>query len=138
MYHNHFASHQNGEVGITLNIDWAEPVYGDNADHLAASDRAIQFHLGWFAHPIFIDGAYPAIMREKVLTLSDCIVTCSNKRQIFIFLIYRLTPRANSRDSRNRDSRHSQQKRWLRFRVHQTFWALTFTRLEWLPLNPAT
>ena len=22
--------------------------------------------LGWFAHPIFVDGAYPEVMREKV------------------------------------------------------------------------
>ena len=66
LYQRQFAATQNGKVGITLNIDWAEPVNPKDGNHLEASDRAIQFHLGWFAHPIFINGAYPVVMREKV------------------------------------------------------------------------
>ena len=66
LYQRQFAETQNGKVGITLNIDWAEPVNPKDGNHLEASDRAIQFHLGWFAHPIFINGAYPDVMREKV------------------------------------------------------------------------
>ena len=66
LYQREFATTQNGKVGITLNIDWAEPANRKDGDHLEASNRAIQFQLGWFAHPIFINGAYPDVMRKKV------------------------------------------------------------------------
>lgn len=31
-----------------------------------ASERAMQFSLGWFANPIFGDGDYPTVMREQI------------------------------------------------------------------------
>ena len=69
LYQREFAPAQNGKVGITLNIDWAEPVNPKDVNHLEASNRAIQFHLGWFAHPIFVNGDYPDVMRENVNAL---------------------------------------------------------------------
>ena len=38
---------------------------------LEASDRVIQFALGWFAQPILLTGDYPAVMREKIDAKSE-------------------------------------------------------------------
>ena len=66
VYEKEFAALQNGQVGITLNIFWAEPADPHDPSHVGASDTFIQFELGWFAHPIFVNGSYPDVMREKV------------------------------------------------------------------------
>ena len=34
--------------------------------HIKAAEDQLQFFGGWFAHPIFINGQYPPIMRDKV------------------------------------------------------------------------
>ena len=34
--------------------------------HIKAAEDQLQFFGGWFAHPIFIDGQYPPVMRDKV------------------------------------------------------------------------
>lgn len=56
-----------GQIGITLNMHWVEPEDYNNAAHLAAQERKIQFLVGWFAKPILVDGMYPDIMRQKVI-----------------------------------------------------------------------
>jgi len=66
LYKNKFSEGQGGQVGITLNIHWAEPQDPLNTTHREASETTIQFSLGWFAQPILVDGKYPAVMREKV------------------------------------------------------------------------
>jgi beta-glucosidase/6-phospho-beta-glucosidase/beta-galactosidase len=58
-----------GEISITLDSVWYEPNSDDPEDQ-AASERAMQFSLGWFANPVFGSGDYPAIMKEKVLEKS--------------------------------------------------------------------
>lgn len=55
-----------GQFGITLNVGWSEPDDPFNPDHLKASERALQFDFGWFAHPIVINGNYPQVMIDKV------------------------------------------------------------------------
>ena len=55
-----------GQVGITLNINWNQPFNATNADHIQASMTQLQFSGGWFANPIFVNGQYPDVMREKV------------------------------------------------------------------------
>ena len=50
----------------SLNIHWAEPLEPTNPDHLLASETVVQFALGWFAQPIFVDGTYPSVMRMKI------------------------------------------------------------------------
>ena len=65
-YYSKYADTQGGKVGISLNIHWAEPQDPKNPEHILASNRVVQFALGWFAQPIFLDGSYPSIMREKV------------------------------------------------------------------------
>ena len=64
-YHQDFAT-QGGKVGISLNINWAEPRDETNEDDVAASDTVLNFSFGWYAHPIFIDGNYPPVMRSKI------------------------------------------------------------------------
>ena len=58
-----------GEISITLDTDWKEP-YSDSNEDLAAAERAMQFKLGWYAHPIFVNGDYPDVMKEQVLKKS--------------------------------------------------------------------
>ena len=60
-----------GQIGITLNSAWAEPLDPYDASDLAASETDMQFGLGWYAQPILMDGKYPSIMREKVCTLLE-------------------------------------------------------------------
>jgi lactase-phlorizin hydrolase len=55
-----------GQVGITLNIQWAQPKNSSDEAHREASDRAIQFELGWFAHPVLVNGDYPQVMKDKI------------------------------------------------------------------------
>ena len=53
-------------MGITLNVDWFEPLDSSNLSHVEACNTKLQFFAGWFANPIYIDGKYPEIMRQKV------------------------------------------------------------------------
>ena len=55
-----------GQCGITLNVNWAEPLDFQNETHIEASNTIAQFALGWFAHAIFINGDYPQVMKDKV------------------------------------------------------------------------
>nr|XP_022342919.1 uncharacterized protein LOC111136393 isoform X1 [Crassostrea virginica] len=66
MYKHAFKPSQNGMVGITLNINWAQPKNTSDPAHWEASNRAIQFELGWFAHPILLNGDYPQVMKNQV------------------------------------------------------------------------
>ena len=53
-----------GQIGITLNIDWAEPASESDADY-NASQRRLIFSGGWFADPIYF-GDYDDVMKEYV------------------------------------------------------------------------
>ena len=66
LYHEKFASSQQGSCGITLNIHWAEPKQPNDIYDMDAVERYLQFNFGWFAHPILKDGKYPIIMRQKI------------------------------------------------------------------------
>ncbi|XP_057626305.1 lactase/phlorizin hydrolase-like [Chionomys nivalis] len=65
-YDLHHRQEQQGRVGIVLNSDWAEPLDGESPQDLAAAERFLQFMLGWFAHPIFVDGNYPTTLRAQI------------------------------------------------------------------------
>ncbi len=39
-----------GEVGISLNADWEEPLDNDNSAHREAAERALQISLGTLLH----------------------------------------------------------------------------------------
>ncbi|KAL3857520.1 hypothetical protein ACJMK2_012180 [Sinanodonta woodiana] len=66
LYDTRWRKSQNGTVGITLNTDWTEPMDPWDPEDCEASERAQQFRFGWFAHPIFVDGDYPEVMRSKI------------------------------------------------------------------------
>ena len=58
-------------MGITLNVGWSEPYDMYNPSDLEASDRDINFNLGWFAHPIYVNGDYPEVMKANVAEKSQ-------------------------------------------------------------------
>jgi len=62
-YRMEFKPKQQGRIGITLNMDWKEPLSSSESD-LAAQRRALAWQLGWFADPIY-RGHYPAAMRSR-------------------------------------------------------------------------
>lgn len=61
LYRDQFKSQQHGEIGITLNGDWAMP-YDNSPENVAAAQRALDFAIGWFADPVYL-GHYPESMR---------------------------------------------------------------------------
>lgn len=64
VYRSEFQEKQQGQIGITLNCDWREPLTDSQADKQAAQ-RSLEFFLGWFADPVYF-GHYPAVMIERV------------------------------------------------------------------------
>ncbi|CAH1269389.1 LCTL [Branchiostoma lanceolatum] len=65
-YDKEFRAKQGGELGITLSCTWAEPKNPESEEDAAAAERLLQFHMGWFAHPIFLNGDYPDVMKEYI------------------------------------------------------------------------
>lgn len=66
LYNSHHRPQQQGRVGIVLNSDWAEPLSPGRPEDLGAAEHFLHFMLGWFAHPIFVDGDYPAALRAQI------------------------------------------------------------------------
>jgi len=62
-YHSNFRAKQAGKIGITLNMDFKEPLTLSPGD-IAAQGRAMDWQLGWFADPIY-RGDYPESMRRR-------------------------------------------------------------------------
>lgn len=56
---------------MTLNCDWWQPRNPDDPADWEAAERAMDFHCGWFKHPIFKTGDYPDVMKEYVKAKSD-------------------------------------------------------------------
>ncbi|KTF84191.1 hypothetical protein cypCar_00047321 [Cyprinus carpio] len=66
IYNDNYRKLQGGKVGIALNSDWAEPMNPSIDQDVAAAERYLNFMLGWFAHPIFVDGDYPTVLKEQI------------------------------------------------------------------------
>ncbi|KAL4365342.1 hypothetical protein AHAS_Ahas07G0096500 [Arachis hypogaea] len=64
VYKTKYQAHQKGQIGVTLVTHYFEPKNNNDADRQAAT-RALEFMLGWYAHPITY-GDYPASMRSSV------------------------------------------------------------------------
>lgn len=69
-YKENFQAKQGGKVTLALSSGWAVPKT-DSAKDKAAADRYMQFHLGIFAHPIFINGDYPDLVKNIVGNRSE-------------------------------------------------------------------
>jgi len=63
VYRTKYAN-QKGQIGITNNCDWREPLT-DKPEDKEAAQRALEFFLAWFADPIY-KGDYPEVMRERL------------------------------------------------------------------------
>ncbi|THG13340.1 hypothetical protein TEA_026138 [Camellia sinensis var. sinensis] len=63
-YREKYQEKQKGRIGILLDFVWYEPLTRSKADNYAAQ-RARDFHIGWFIHPI-VYGEYPKTMQEIV------------------------------------------------------------------------
>uniref|UniRef100_A0A8C3A7B8 beta-glucosidase n=1 Tax=Cyclopterus lumpus TaxID=8103 RepID=A0A8C3A7B8_CYCLU len=70
-YDDKYRKSQSGLVSIALNADWIEPKDVNVPREVVAADRALQFKLGWFAHPIFKNGDYPDAMKWQVGNKSE-------------------------------------------------------------------
>ncbi|KAK8559796.1 hypothetical protein V6N13_016530 [Hibiscus sabdariffa] len=63
-YREKYQAKQNGRIGIFLDFVWYEPLTRSIADNYAAQ-RARDFHIGWFLHPL-VYGEYPRTMQRIV------------------------------------------------------------------------
>ncbi|GAB2229797.1 hypothetical protein Droror1_Dr00014053 [Drosera rotundifolia] len=63
-YREKYQKKQEGKIGILLDFVWYEPLTKKPEDNFAAQ-RARDFHVGWFIHPI-VYGQYPLTMQEIV------------------------------------------------------------------------
>uniref|UniRef100_A0A673M2R3 beta-glucosidase n=1 Tax=Sinocyclocheilus rhinocerous TaxID=307959 RepID=A0A673M2R3_9TELE len=70
-YDEKYRASQGGLVSISLNAEWTEPLDVNVPREVVAADRALQFQLGWFAHPIFKNGDYPDAMKWQVGNKSE-------------------------------------------------------------------
>ncbi|XP_010862373.4 lactase-phlorizin hydrolase isoform X1 [Esox lucius] len=67
VYNDKYRKDQGGKVGIALDSHWAEPPSSSSKpEDVAAAERYLQFMLGWFAHPIFVNGQYPAMLKSQI------------------------------------------------------------------------
>ncbi|KAL3486849.1 putative beta-glucosidase [Aspergillus germanicus] len=65
-YNTDFRPHQKGQIGISLNGDFYEPWDSQDPRDVEAAERRMQFHIGWFANPIFLKKDYPECMRVQL------------------------------------------------------------------------
>lgn len=69
-YKENFYAKQGGNIMLALSSGWAVPKT-DSIQDMAAADRYMQFHLGIFAHPIFVNGDYPDVVKSIVGNRSE-------------------------------------------------------------------
>ncbi|KAJ3504853.1 hypothetical protein NLJ89_g7724 [Agrocybe chaxingu] len=62
LYREQYKPTQKGQIGITLNGDWAMP-YDDNPENIDAAQHALDFAIGWYGDAVHL-GFYPPYMRE--------------------------------------------------------------------------
>lgn len=66
VYDGTYRKQQGGRVGVALSSDWAEPTDPSAAQDVQAAERYLTFTLGWFAHPVFVDGDYPSSLKKQI------------------------------------------------------------------------
>ncbi|NXA36089.1 LPH hydrolase, partial [Eudromia elegans] len=83
LYNEKYRSVQQGKVGLVLNSDWAEPKTPTSPEDVIASERYLQFMLGWFAHPIFVNGDYPDILKAQIQQVNQQCSTTVAQLPVF-------------------------------------------------------
>lgn len=70
MYRQEFWAKQQGKMSLALNSRWLEPKTNSTED-VQSAERAIQFYLGLYAHPVFSqEGDYPQLVKERIANKS--------------------------------------------------------------------
>lgn len=64
MYRNRFQQKAGGKIGIVIDYKWAYPWNASSADDIRSAQLHRDFHLGWWADPIFLTGDYPHSLRN--------------------------------------------------------------------------
>ncbi|XP_053312338.1 klotho [Spea bombifrons] len=68
LYDKHFRSVQGGQLSIALASHWIKPI--NMTEHfIRECQKSLDFVLGWFAKPIFLDGDYPQSMKSNLSSL---------------------------------------------------------------------
>ncbi|XP_068051279.1 lactase/phlorizin hydrolase isoform X1 [Anomalospiza imberbis] len=83
LYNDKYRSQQLGKVGLVLNSDWAEPRTPSRSEDVRAAERYLQFMLGWFAHPIFVNGDYPDILKAQIQEVNQQCSTTVAQLPVF-------------------------------------------------------
>ncbi|XP_060119414.1 klotho-like [Heteronotia binoei] len=65
LYNSNFRAIQGGQVSIALSSHWIEPQKMTRED-IKKCQKSLDFVLGWFAKPLFIDGDYPQSMKDNL------------------------------------------------------------------------
>ncbi|OCT96025.1 klotho [Xenopus laevis] len=68
LYNEKFRPQQGGQISIALASHWINPVNMTSHD-IGECQKSLDFALGWFAKPIFIDGDYPQTMKNNLSSL---------------------------------------------------------------------
>lgn len=61
-----------GQITIVLNSEWCEP-YSKTTPDSEAADRCLQFQLGLFAHPVYVNGDFPEVVKRLVANHSAAV-----------------------------------------------------------------
>ena len=64
IYRDTYQSQQQGQIALSNNCDWREPLSEHPADK-EATQRSLEFFMGWFADPVYF-GDYPDVLREML------------------------------------------------------------------------
>ncbi|NXC54898.1 LPH hydrolase, partial [Aleadryas rufinucha] len=83
LYDGKYRSQQLGKVGLVLNSDWAEPKTPTSSEDVRASERYLQFMLGWFAHPVFVNGDYPDMLKAQIQEVNQQCSTTVAQLPVF-------------------------------------------------------
>ncbi|EDS31871.1 lactase-phlorizin hydrolase [Culex quinquefasciatus] len=71
LYRKQYQPAQQGIIGITVDSSWALP-RSDSVEDQEASELVMQFHIGWYMHPIYSKtGNYPQVMIDRINALSQ-------------------------------------------------------------------
>ncbi|KAL5235702.1 hypothetical protein ACI65C_003112 [Semiaphis heraclei] len=70
LYNREFRSLQNGQIGISLNMEWYYPKNVNSLEDHYAAHRARMWQFGIFAHPLFF-GDYPEDVKQRVMEINQ-------------------------------------------------------------------